>query len=102
MLHADCASTLPQDWTYVAEGGDTIVLAYVGPPRSDLDRTVLRLKKRPRGKTDPVEQTQLIQDDEIGLIFQQEVIERLLPSSLLPRYGILTANSEWLADLASV
>lgn len=41
----DAATTSPSDWKYVSEGGATIVFSYVGPPRPDFKRTVLRLRK---------------------------------------------------------
>jgi inositol-pentakisphosphate 2-kinase len=41
----DAATTSPSDWKYVSEGGATIVFSYVGPPRPEFRRTVLRLRK---------------------------------------------------------
>jgi inositol-pentakisphosphate 2-kinase len=44
-MDPDATTTSPSDWKYVSEGGATIVFSYVGPPRPDFKRTVLRLRK---------------------------------------------------------
>jgi len=104
MLRADSSSTTVADWTYIAEGGDTMVLAYTGQPRADLDRTVLRLKKLRRNPTMLPDGSgpyapEPVTDDNFTLRYQHEIIERLLPTKLLPRYGTAQVTPQWLASV---
>lgn len=104
--------TSPHDWKYVAEGGSTIVLSYAGPPNIKFDGTVLRLRKGPLfpvphdagGTLDVGKDPEIYfeEPDDPIILFQSEVIERLLPEDSLPQLQAVRVESNWLAELASL
>ncbi|EIN07104.1 hypothetical protein PUNSTDRAFT_104610 [Punctularia strigosozonata HHB-11173 SS5] len=104
------SETSPADWSYVAEGGATIVLAYNGPPHPDFNGTVLRARKapvqpgdrdcKPDNGQDPNLDSEEV-DDPI-VVFQKEVIQRLVPSDALPLLRKIRVEHDWLTELAAL
>ncbi|EMD38175.1 hypothetical protein CERSUDRAFT_152861 [Gelatoporia subvermispora B] len=98
------ASTSPQDWRYIAEGGATMVFGYVGPAHPVFDGTALRLRKTVHGvrDVDPEESSQG-QDgegpDDPSVVFQNAVIARLVSREYLPRLEHVLVEKTWLEEL---
>ncbi|KZP01043.1 hypothetical protein CALVIDRAFT_464456, partial [Calocera viscosa TUFC12733] len=80
-------STPPSDWTYLAEGGASLVCAY-RDHQEQYTGKVLRLPKRRR----PAQGTD-------ALAWQKEVIGRLLPEEVLPQLELVHLDSGWLRAL---
>jgi inositol-pentakisphosphate 2-kinase len=96
------SATLVEDWSYVAEGGATLVLRYMGAPHADFDGAVLRVRKRPRG----AEPDDVISTSEEGLSellvgFQEDVVAPLLPPDTVPVLRLVEVDPTWLHALAS-
>ena len=98
----DVTSTSPTHWKYISEGGSSIVFSYVGPASADFDGTALRLRKAPHDAlTEPLSEDQQVEDpDDPTIVFQREVIERLLPEEFLPCLEAVHVNRAWLEGLA--
>jgi inositol-pentakisphosphate 2-kinase len=104
--------TSPSDWKYVAEGGSTVVLSYQGPPNSTFNRTVLRLRKGPLhpipddegGILDVGKDPNIFyqEPDDPIVVFQKEVIERLVPNDALPVLQDISVENRWLAELTAL
>jgi inositol-pentakisphosphate 2-kinase len=108
---APISQTDPRDWTYIAEGGSTIVFSYDGPRNLHFDGTVVRLRKsllidRHSSSTPPVLNEQSGQDvqdaDDPTVDFQEHVISRLVPAGFLPHLEHVQVERAWLEKMISV
>ena len=98
--------TDPRDWTYIAEGGSTIVFSYDGPRNLHFDGTVIRLRKSPlRSPSDtapPTSNDTATQDAEDPTVdFQEYVIARLVPMEFLPHLEHIQVDRVWLEKMVS-
>lgn len=124
----DATSTKPSDWSYVSEGGATIVFSYVGPQHPIFSRTVLRLRKTiiippPRPIFKPLdvaeEWERKLEDereealgipsddddeepDDPTIEFQDRVTSLLIPSNHLPRLEPAHVDQTWLQQLSDL
>ena len=97
--------TSPHDWTYISEGGSTIVFSYSGPPHPHFDGTALRLRKGPVPTHDEPEKYELPpldEPDDPTIVFQRTVIERLVPPAFLPRLDAVHVERRWLQELSAL
>ncbi|KAJ7217091.1 inositol-pentakisphosphate 2-kinase [Mycena pura] len=95
------ADTHPADWSYLSEGGATIVFSYKGPPSPIFEGNVLRLRKCTLNdeSTPP-----LGPEIDPAVDFQKKCIERLIPAAYLPRLEPVAVGPNadaWLAALAA-
>ena len=100
------SGTDPRDWTYIAEGGSTIVFSYDGPRNLHFTGTVIRLRKAPlRVPSDPTPlasndaATQDAEDPTVD--FQEYVISRLVPMEFLPHLEHVQVERAWLEEMIS-
>jgi hypothetical protein len=98
--------TDPRDWTYIAEGGSTIVFSYDGPRNLHFNGTVIRLRKSPlRSPSDPAPPTfaeVATQDAEDPTIdFQEYVVSRLIPMEFLPHLEHVQVEQAWLEKMVN-
>ena len=103
MATSSVSQTLVQDWQYLAEGGSTIVFAYVGPAHHILSNKVLRLRKAKHQSTVTKENAfapPLIDLDDPAIAFQQTIIRRLIPKELLPLLEVVWVDKEWVRPFA--
>jgi len=100
MTPALITETKPEDWTYVSEGGATIVFSYRGPHNVQFSGHVLRLRKVPHGESNctPLD-TNTEQPDDTMVAFQANIISKLVPSEFLPSLVIVLLNEVWLRSL---
>lgn len=92
---APISETDPHDWTYIAEGGSTIVFSYDGPRNLHFDGTVVRLRKSPLSP--PVSGENTSQDgDDPTVDFQEHVISRLITPEFLPHLEHVQVERGWL------
>ena len=101
------SETDPRHWTYIAEGGSTIVFSYDGPRNLHFDGTVVRLRKSlvlpPSNVSPPVSGEKTSQDAEDPTVdFQEHVISRLIPPEFLPHLEHVQVERGWLERMASV
>lgn len=92
-----------EDWKYIAEGGSTIVFAYVGPANNLLSNKVLRLRKvkhQTNGTKEDALAPPLNDLDDPAIVFQQAVIRRLVPDCFLPSLEIVSVDKKWIRLLA--
>lgn len=107
-VNAPISQTDPRDWTYIAEGGATIVFSYDGPRNLHFDGTVIRLRKSPSGSdsTPPVSSEgtrQEVQDaDDPAVDFQEYVISRIVPAEFLPHLEHVQVERGWLEKMVAV
>lgn len=101
---APVSKTDPRDWTYIAEGGSTIVFSYDGPRNLHFDGTVIRLRKSPLSdSTLPTSDENTGQDVEDPTVdFQEHVISRLVPPEFLPHLEHVEVERAWLEKMVSV
>lgn len=99
------SKTEPRDWTYIAEGGSTIVFSYNGPRNLHFDGTVIRLRKSPvppRSDFLPTSDEKMSQDEDDPTVdFQEHVISRLIPLGFLPHLEHVQVERGWLERMAS-
>ena len=105
-LSTPISDTDPRDWTYIAEGGSTIVFSYNGPRNPHFDGTVVRLRKSPvlssSDSSPPVSDEKTSQDaDDPTVDFQKHVISRLIPPEFLPHLEHVQVERGWLVRMAS-
>lgn len=97
------SKTDPRDWTYIAEGGSTIVFSYDGPRNLHFDGTVIRLRKSPlpspSNPTPPISNEPDADDPTVD--FQEYVISRLIPAEFLPHLEHVQVERSWLEKMAS-
>jgi len=101
------SQTDPRDWTYIAEGGSTIVFSYDGPRNLHFNGTVIRLRKSPlpsgHDPIPPISNEPAAQDaDDPTVDFQEYVISRLVPAEFLPHLEHVQVERTWLEKMASV
>ncbi|KZT26624.1 hypothetical protein NEOLEDRAFT_1132166 [Neolentinus lepideus HHB14362 ss-1] len=114
--------TNPKDWSYLSEGGATMVLSYRGPPDPRFDGMVLRLKKTAvlplNSQLDNALTTGLLtrvhddtgdkregnyEDPGISSIqCQNKIIRQLIPERYLPRLSLIRTDPVWLSQLADL
>lgn len=100
------SQTDPRDWTYIAEGGSTIVFSYDGPRNPHFDGAVIRLRKSPlRSSSDPnppISNESVAQDAEDPTVdFQEHVISRLVSPEFLPHLEHVQVERAWLEKIIS-
>ena len=96
----DVTTTLSQHWSYVSEGGSSIVFSYSGPPNHDFDGTALRLRKiTHEARLDQDDKFGVKEPDDPSILFQHHVIQRLIPPQYLPRLESVRVNRSWLEEL---
>ena len=99
------SETDPRDWTYIAEGGSTIVFSFGGPRNLHFDGTVIRLRKSPLHSSDlpaPTSDEKTSQDaDDPTVDFQEHVISRLIPAEFLPHLEHVQVERNWLERMVS-
>ena len=101
------SETDPRDWSYIAEGGSTIVFSYDGPRNLHFNGTVIRLRKSPLrphpDSTPPIFNENAGQDvDDSAVDFQEHVISRLIPAEFLPHLEHVRVERAWLEKMVSV
>ena len=96
------AETLPQDWSYVSEGGASIVFSYVGPSHSHFDGKVLRLRKTSLDPSHVDAQPDEDQIEDPMIDFQHNVVARLIPPNFLPRLESIGVDRLWLQDITTL
>lgn len=93
------AETPPEHWTYIAEGGSTIVFSYSGPRNLHFDGTVIRLRKCPVSQQ---EGAQVVEEaDDPTVDFQENVIQRVVPGEFLPHLEHVDVEREWLERMVA-
>lgn len=92
--------TKPEDWTYISEGGATIVFSYRGPHNVQFSDHVLRLRKVAHGSSDnTLLDTNSEQPDDPMIAFQENIISKLVPSEFLPSLAMVVLDEDWLRSL---
>ncbi|KAF8527042.1 inositol-pentakisphosphate 2-kinase [Gautieria morchelliformis] len=104
---ADVTVTDPtRDWSYLSEGGSTIVFSYVGPSHPTYNGKVLRLRKLPRNSPQHAHTTprgdSLEEADDPSIAFQDIVTSCLIPTAHLPVLHAVRVSFHWLKELAGV
>ena len=120
-LH-DATRTDPRDWSYISEGGATIVFSYNGPPHPHFSGTVLRLRKieikpppkeifKPLDYAEGVDDTSSEDDggeessddddepDDPSIAFQNRITSRIISPKHLPRLEAVKVGRSWLEHL---
>ena len=103
MATSSVSQSLIEDWKYLAEGGSTIVFAYIGPAHYIISNKVLRLRKvkhQTTGTTEDALAPPLIDFDDPAIAFQETVIRRLIPDELLPLLEVVSVDRNWVQCLA--
>lgn len=92
--------TKPEDWTYISEGGATIVFSYRGPHNVQFSDHVLRLRKVAYGSSDnTLLDANSEQPDDPMIAFQENIISKLVPSEFLPSLMVVVLEEDWLRSL---
>ena len=107
---APISLTDPRDWTYIAEGGSTIVFSYDGPRNLHFDGTVVRLRKSPldpcSDSTPPAPKKKAGQGahdaDDPTVDFQEHVVSRLVPAEFLPHLEHVQVEQAWLEKMVAI
>ncbi|KAF8844799.1 hypothetical protein BDN67DRAFT_893644 [Paxillus ammoniavirescens] len=89
----------PEEWSYVSEGGATIVFSYTGPSNPNFIGKVLRLRKIPVSKAAPRIDADGDEPDDPMITFQRIVIATLVPSKYLPDLDVVLLDASWLEEL---
>lgn len=92
--------TQPSDWSYISEGGSSIVFSYSGPSNPTFDATALRLRKVSIHEHDTVIEPGQEEPDDPTIVFQHRVIQRLVPAEYVPRLETVHVERTWLEQLA--
>lgn len=85
------ATTNPDEWKYLAEGGAHIVFAYVGA-NPVLRGKALRIRKSEKSSCVP---------QEVDRVWQDELLPKIVPADLLLRSETVDLPQEWLLRLMS-
>ncbi|GJJ12323.1 hypothetical protein Clacol_006564 [Clathrus columnatus] len=102
----DLTQTNPKDdWSYLTEGGASVVFAYIGLQHSVCSGKVLRVRKTSRqdlAGPDLPEPTDNPNEDieDASVVFQKSIISQLLPEHYLPDTQSVRVTEEWLSQLA--
>ena len=94
------SDTNPSHWTYIAEGGSTIVFSYDGPRNHHVDGTVIRLRKSLLNSASDSISGQDADDPTVD--FQEHVISRLVPPEFLPHLEHVQVEPGWLEKMVSL
>ncbi|KIK57726.1 hypothetical protein GYMLUDRAFT_262897 [Collybiopsis luxurians FD-317 M1] len=86
------ANTRPDDWNYLSEGASTAVFTYSGSESQFQDK-VLRVRKDD-GTT--------AQDETASLLFQEEIVPRLIPEKHLVTAEPVFVSKAWLQTLSII
>ena len=104
----DVTATDPKrDWSYLSEGGATIVFSYVGPSHPAYNGKVLRLRKKLRQNSLEHEHLTLRsgspdEADDPTIAFQEIVTRHLIPKANLPMLQTARVSLQWLKELEDV
>ena len=105
-VNAPISLTDPHDWTYIAEGGATIVFSYDGPRNLHFNGTVVRLRKSPLNPPSDPTSTEAGQGthdaDDPAVDFQEHIISRLVPAEFLPHLEHVQVERAWLEKMVAV
>ena len=102
----DARSTSSGDWSYVSEGGATMVFSYVGSQNVNFSGMVLRLRKAPLSDLQGVgpslseDEAYAAELDDPSIAFQMRVTSRLIPSEHLPRLLACRVSYDLLSSLS--
>lgn len=102
----DARVTSGDDWSYVSEGGATMVFSYVGRQSEDFSGMVLRLRKAPLSDLQDVgpslseDGEYAVEPDDPSIAFQMRVTSRLLPPEHLPRLAACRVSYNLLSSLS--
>ncbi|KAG2148206.1 inositol-pentakisphosphate 2-kinase [Suillus bovinus] len=99
MTPALITETKPEDWTYISEGGATIVFSYRGPHNVQFSDHVLRLRKVTHRSSDNTLDIDTEQPDDPMIAFQENIISKLVPSKFLPSLVMVVLDEHWLRSL---
>lgn len=101
IMLSSATTTAPSDWSYVSEGGDTIVFSFTGNAaiHSNFQGKVLRLPKASRIHSISTKQN-VPDENESTLLFHQAIIERLIPLINLPQISAVHVDRTWLDAMA--
>ncbi|KAG8952194.1 Inositol-pentakisphosphate 2-kinase [Tulasnella sp. 419] len=122
---ADVTLTSPEDWSYISEGGATIVFSYAGPNHPEFSGTVLRLRKieikpppkeifKPLDIAEGVNETSSESEsdgetssdddepDDPTIAFQSKITSKIIPPKHLPRLEPVKLRRRWLERLAKL
>ncbi|KAJ7633015.1 inositol-pentakisphosphate 2-kinase [Roridomyces roridus] len=89
--------TLPTNWSYVSEGGESIVFSYKGPDNPLYTGTVLRLRKCSLTNRNP--------PNAEAVVFHEEIMARLIDPTFLPKIQHVHVGQGaelWLNALAAL
>ncbi|KAG5634090.1 hypothetical protein H0H81_003448 [Sphagnurus paluster] len=100
-MTASISDSLPEHWKYVSEGGATIVYSYTGPPNTQFNGTVLRLRKSKDTTSAPIKDNQDEPDDPT-IEYQDKCMQRLIPLEHLPRLESVRVHRQWLEELVAL
>ena len=105
-VNTPISETDPRHWTYIAEGGSTIVFSYDGPRNLHFDGTVVRLRKSvlrsSSDPTPPISNEKAGQDaDDPTVDFQEYVVSRLVPAEFLPHLEHVQVERAWLEKMVN-
>ena len=99
------SDTDPRHWTYIAEGGSTIVFSYDGPRNHHVDGTVIRLRKSLLPRSDSAPSTPGVESQDVDdptVDFQEHVVSRLVPPEFLPHLEHVQVERGWLERMVSL
>lgn len=91
------SETLPEHWTYIAEGGSTIVFSYSGPRNLHFDGTVIRLRKCLVAAQEGAEVVEEAHDPTVD--YQENIIQRVVPGEFLPHLEHVDVERQWLESI---
>lgn len=84
------SDTSSSDWAYGAEGGAHVVFVYTGTSPKYIGK-LLRVRKISTHRDDPLEES--------SAVWRDQLLPRLLPSTLLVEAGAVEMDAEWLREL---
>ncbi|KAF8517591.1 inositol-pentakisphosphate 2-kinase [Hysterangium stoloniferum] len=101
----DITTTEPRTaWTYLSEGGATMVFSYTGQPSDEFSGKVLRVRKSLRHGEDihhhsGTRQKADYQSDDDSVAFQN-IVSKLIRPQYLPVLQYVQVSQQWLKELA--
>ena len=84
-------------WSYVAEGGANLVIAYNSDESQYADK-VLRLRKRKHGA--PELDPEVLAREDPSIAFTDKVVIPLLPENATPRLSSVSVNRAWMQAIS--
>lgn len=100
-MTTNITDTLPSDWSYISEGGSSIVFSYSGAVNPYFDGTALRLRKVANNEPESTTPEGEDEPDDPTITFQHQVIQRLVSSEYLPRLESVHVEKAWLEKLTT-